>query len=643
MTQSSEERSTRTLASPIPPHLRDAGHAGVSSLSERPLPESGLRPSLAPEERFQQVHATLSHLQELDTAPASLKSQRFDAPGDSDAAPVSLRQLPLPSARPSSTPPTLSSGVVRGVHLDAALDAPAFDLEEAIENAAARELSPDVMRSSVRRLGQYALLNLALLMAMAGVGALVAAVSSKPWLDHYSRYLPSLVTAVGLNIGLLVLARIPRVAARAVVMFGFLHLVLYSLTLGLFRHSHAWPAEELLRSWSPAAVVIVLFGALVPLRPARVLIWGLIAAAMDPLAAFLTGSNGGSVASLLLLSLSPLLASGLAYVASTLTHDLTERVTRAREIGAYKLIERLGVGGMGEVWRAEHKMLARGAAIKLIQPAALHVDVPSEARRVVRLFELEAQATTMLTSPHTISVYDFGVTAEGHFYYAMELLDGFDLQKLVDQHGPQDPARVAHILIQVAESLSEAHSHQYVHRDLKPANVFLCRYGGKVDFAKVLDFGLVLDASAEDDAPKAAADEESKPRMVGTPAIMAPEMLVAGTRVDHRSDIYALGCLGYWLLTGTRVFPAKTRPEMLRMHAAAVPEPPSVRSGRAVPEVLEQAIMKCLQKNPAARPQSALEIADALEASGLAKGWSRDSALTFWEQHAHGPMSSRLA
>jgi eukaryotic-like serine/threonine-protein kinase len=620
-----EHRPTRTLVSPVPPHARrGSAEVAVAPAPEGVVASSGPRSVRASDDRFQQVQASLSRLQELETAPPSLKSQRFDVPAAGEPA---TRRSGYPGAEEAGLD---ASGVVRGVHLE-----PRFDLAEAVEHAALRELPADVLRSSVRRLGQYALLNTAALACVASVGAIVAATSAAPWLASYLRYLPPLIAAVLLNLGLFALTRSARIAARVVVLFGSLHLVLYCLALGVFRHSQPWLAAEALRSFAPAALAIVLFGALIPLRPARVLTWGLLATATDPLTATLTGANAGSASSLLLLSLSPLIGSALAYFCSTLTYDLTERVTRARAVGAYRLLERLGGGGMGEVWRAEHKMLARGAAIKLIRPKALSVDEPAEAQRVVRLFELEAQATTLLTSPHTINVFDFGVTSEGHFYYAMELLDGFDLQQLVEQHGPLDAARVAHILVQVADSLSEAHSHQYVHRDLKPANVFLCRYGGKVDFVKVLDFGLVLDASED------SSDE--RPGQIGTPSIMAPEMLVAGARVDHRSDLYALGCLGYWLLTGTRVFPAKTRAEMLRMHASVVPEPPSLRGKREVPPVLEQIVMKCLQKNPAARPQSALEIADALEASGLVKSWPREAAQTFWEQHARGPLSARLS
>jgi len=602
----SEAKPTRTLASPAPSHVRrTASERPPSQPPTSATPSSGPRSLRAPEERFQQVQASLSRLQELDTAPASLKSQRFDVASD---APVTSQREPV-------------SG----------LESTKFDLGEAIEHAAARELPADVQRSSVRRLGQFALLNGALIACLAVAGAVAS--------QRLSQYLPPLLAGLALNLGLFGVTRLSSVAPRVVMLLGYFQLVLYCLALSVFRHSHPWPADEVLRSFSPAVVAIVLFGALVPQRPARVLIWGLIAAATDPLVAHLSGSTAGSAASLLVLSLSPLLASGLAYFSSTITYDLTETIAKARGVGSYKLVEQLGTGGMGEVWRAEHRMLARGAAIKLIKPKALKVEDPGEALRVVRLFELEAQATTMLTSPHTISVYDFGVTPEGHFYYAMELLDGFDLQKLVEQHGPQSPERVAHILSQVAESLNEAHGHRYVHRDLKPANVFLCRYGGRVDFAKVLDFGLVLDTSDDEEG----GDEPDERRAIGTPSIMAPEMLVAGARVDHRSDIYALGCLGYWLLTGTRVFPAKTRAEMLRMHAAVTPELPSVRSGRPLPQALEDIVMKCLQKNPAARPQSALEIADALDASGLTKGWSRDEALTFWESHASGPMSARLS
>jgi serine/threonine protein kinase len=302
------------------------------------------------------------------------------------------------------------------------------------------------------------------------------------------------------------------------------------------------------------------------------------------------------------------------------------------------LVKRLGIGGMGEVWSARHHLLARPAAIKLIRPAILATHGPDEAKRLLRLFEREAQTTARLMSPHTICLFDFGVTLDGTFYYVMELLDGYDLQTLVKKFGKQPPERVVHLMIQATDSLHEAHQHQLVHRDLKPANIFTCDYGGEVDFVKVLDFGLVMDR-------RPTEEELQKAGLIGTPAVMAPEMVRFNAPVDQRADIYALGCVAYWLLTSERVFEAENRADMLVMHAHQRPVPPSKRAGITVPEPLETLILQCLDKNPNRRPQSARELGDRLRELGLHETWTRDRREAWWRTlhgspEADGPPSS---
>jgi serine/threonine protein kinase len=306
------------------------------------------------------------------------------------------------------------------------------------------------------------------------------------------------------------------------------------------------------------------------------------AAAMDPLAMFmLRAQRHYDAGELVLLLASPICAAFVAHQISRVVHRLNARVVKAREVGSYRLVERLGEGGMAEVWRANHRMLARPAAVKLIRPKVLVRQGPREAERLLRLFTREVQATASLSSPHTIQVYDFGVTREGAFYYVMELLDGIDLQRLVERHGPQPAERVAYLLIQACRSLREAHERDFVHRDVKPANIFACSLGGEFDFVKVLDFGLVLDRHP---TPEELEDEK---RFLGTPAVMAPEMIRFQSPVDARADIYALGCVAYWLLAGTRVFEATTLNDMLVMHAHQKPMPPSRRLGVRDPGVLD--------------------------------------------------------
>jgi eukaryotic-like serine/threonine-protein kinase len=348
----------------------------------------------------------------------------------------------------------------------------------------------------------------------------------------------------------------------------------------------------------------------------------------DPLALYLAQPSDGRprLAQALLLCLSPVAGAGLAYLSSRLLYGLTEHITRAREVGSYRLQKRLGIGGMGEVWMAKHQMLARPAAIKLIRPAILASHGPEEAKRLLKLFEREAQTTARLTSPHTIQLYDYGVTLDGTFYYVMELLDGFDLQTLVKRFGKQPPERVVHILIQATESLHEAHENQLVHRDLKPANIFTCRYGGDVDFAKVLDFGLVMDR-------RPTEEELQKPGLIGTPAVMAPEMVRFNAPVDQRADIYALGCVAYWLLTRERIFEAENRADMLVMHAHQRPVPPSKRAGISIPEPLEELILSCLAKNPDKRPQTARDLGDRLQSLGIHQAWTRARREEWWSEH----------
>jgi len=285
------------------------------------------------------------------------------------------------------------------------------------------------------------------------------------------------------------------------------------------------------------------------------------------------------------------------------------------------------VGGMAEVWRADHRMLARPAAVKLIRPKILVEHGPIEAERLLRLFLREARATSSLGSPHTIQVYDFGITREGAFYYVMELLNGVDLKTLVDRFGPQPPERAAYLLRQVCHSLAEAHDRDFVHRDVKPANIFTCELGGDTDFVKVLDFGLVLDRHPT------AEELEDERHFVGTPAIMAPEMVRFHAPVDRRADLYAVGCVAYWLVTGKRVFEAETRHDMLVMHAHQRPVLPSVRTGTKIHAELEAVIMQCLEKNPGKRPQTARELRDRLDALTFEHPWTEERSALWWRHH----------
>jgi len=282
-------------------------------------------------------------------------------------------------------------------------------------------------------------------------------------------------------------------------------------------------------------------------------------------------------------------------------------------------------------------MLARPAAIKLIRPATLGATSPSGALELTKRFEREAQATATLRSPHTIVVYDYGVAQDGTFYYVMELLEGYSLQTLVARFGPVPPERAVHILIQTCHSLAEAHAAGMVHRDIKPANLFACRLGIEVDFVKVLDFGLV---KTLDRSKRGMEDLTNGDAVIGTPAFMPPEVALGTSPVDGQTDLYALGCVAYWLLSGEKVFRGGTAMQVVIDHARTAPVPVSQRAPQPVPEALESVGMRCLRKDPAERPANARELARELGALGLAESWSEERAQQWWLDHPPAPPES---
>jgi len=307
-------------------------------------------------------------------------------------------------------------------------------------------------------------------------------------------------------------------------------------------------------------------------------------------------------------------------------------VAKAREMGSYQLGELLGRGGMGEVYKASHRMLARPAAIKLIRPEMLGGNDPAVARRAITRFRREAEAAAHLRSAHTVNLYDFGVTEDQTLYLVMEFLDGMDLESLVRQHGPMPAPRVIHVLRQVCDSLEEAHARGLVHRDIKPANIHLGRVGCREDFVKVLDFGLVKTEAAD---AKSLATLEGV--IMGTPAYMAPEMAL-GDEVDARADLYALGCVAYYLLTGDQVFAGDTLLKVITQHLQALPVPPSERTEIQIPPVLERLVLACLAKKPEDRPQTARQLAQSLDAiEGMT--WSEEDAARWWSNR-HPPQAA---
>jgi CHASE1-domain containing sensor protein len=313
----------------------------------------------------------------------------------------------------------------------------------------------------------------------------------------------------------------------------------------------------------------------------------------------------------LALSLLAALATGLAQGKRRLRRD--ERA--AARLGPYTLLRRIGEGGMGTVYEARHELLRRPTAVKVLSKQA--------SEEALRRFEREVQYTSRLTHPNTIAIYDFGRTDEGIVYYAMEYLDGVDLEVLVESLGPMPPARVVHVLTQVTGSLREAHGEGLAHRDVKPGNIVLCARGATFDFVKVLDFGLVRDTD-----PRALA--ASRPgEVVGTPAYMAPEAITNPSAVGPPADIYSLGCVAYFLLTGRDVWIGGS----MKLGAArgAEPEPPSKHAPWPVPSELEALVLACLRVDPKARPTAEAVLGTLAELGTL--GWTGRDARLFWEEH----------
>ena len=307
--------------------------------------------------------------------------------------------------------------------------------------------------------------------------------------------------------------------------------------------------------------------------------------------------------------------------ASHVIYGLRTKVRDATRLGQYTLVEKLGEGGMGAVYRARHAMLRRPTALKLLKTERAGADA-------IARFEKEVQLTAALTHPNTVTIFDYGRTPEGVFYYVMELLDGATVTDIVEATGAQPPARVVHILRDAASALAEAHGVHLIHRDIKPSNIMLVEQGGKPDVGKVLDFGLVKELEGAADVALTQANS-----ITGTPQYLSPEGIVAPDTVDARSDIYALGAVGYYLLTGSHLFDGNTVVEVCGAHLHKTPEPPSERLGGRVPPDLEALILKCLAKVPEERPQSAEELERALDACDVEGEWSVEQARQWWRRH----------
>jgi serine/threonine protein kinase len=441
-----------------------------------------------------------------------------------------------------------------------------------------------------------------------------------------------LVASIGIASSILITLLARRLSGKSILVdVGAGYLVLQCFLVSILGQ---WAPVPITPRVSWVCIAILFYPAIVPNTPRRTLVTSLLAASTEPLAFWLSHLRGVPV------HLSPFyllwdflpnyICAFLVVIPVKIIHSLGQQVKRARELGSYRLEEPLGRGGMGEVFRATHQMLARPAAVKLIRSEIIGSSTPSAARVIVERFRREAEAAASLRSPHTISLYDFGVSQDGTFFLVMEMLDGLDLETLVEKFGPLPPARAVYLLRQACESLEEAHARGLVHRDVKPSNIFSCRLGLAVDFVKVLDFGLVKAMGEGDrDATLLTAPDST----TGTPAFIAPELVRGDAVVDHRVDIYALGCVGYWLLTGRLVFEAPNAIQMLYQHANNHPVPPSRRSELDIPAELDSVILACLAKHPDDRPHSAGELSLRLAAAVTGETWSEERAHRWWDRH----------
>ncbi len=515
---------------------------------------------------------------------------------------------------------------------DSRQQATAFWQSGANQTATPSGFPPDLLRQSARRLQVLALLY-AVVFFMAGMlPALMRPGDREIFLGNVLQWGPGVV-GISVAIGLAALIQFSTVAPLTAMNLGLVFEVASSYAIAAAEFADPMQIElrhEFLGlSW--VSVWVVLFTIVVPTSPRKALITALASVSSLPVIIGLVLASGATQTRLdqnqffFGLVFPYLLVVAMAYVGARIVYRLGTEVTRARELGAYKLETKLGEGSMGEVWRATHRMLARPTAIKMIRPAL--AGGPGTASQEARdMFEREAKAISTLRSPHTVHLFDYGVSDFGAFYYAMELLDGHDADWIVKRHGPLPPERAIHVLRQLCHSLSEAQAAGLVHRDIKPANVFLCRYGEEFDFVKVLDFGVVHAIRGVADTGLLDVDGG---QIRGTPAVMSPEQ-ARGQEIDGRADIYSIGCLAYFLVTGQHVFTGDDTISVLVQHATAVPVRPGERSAHEIPRELDDLIMACLEKEPANRPQNARELVRRLNAIPGANDWTQERAAVWW-------------
>jgi eukaryotic-like serine/threonine-protein kinase len=503
-------------------------------------------------------------------------------------------------------------------------------------------LPPELMTEAARRLPWLGLLF--------SVSYLLNRIGQRLVMDLTGTVLPGRsiqdafdVAAIMLGIAVFVLARSTVLSPGQKLHLASAFLVTGAFAIALTEFWLGFPIEFVSTSpLIPAECAwIIAFPLVVPNTPRRTLVSSLLAASMGPAALAVSATVNGFVIERPWLYATYFLSTNyvcafFAYPVSLIVYRFGKRLRHAREIGSYEMLDRIGEGGMGQVWRARHRLLARPAAIKLIRTELLGSSA-GLVNDTIRRFEREAQETAKLGSVHTIDVYDYGVTQDGDFYYVMELLNGISLERYVKQFGPMAPGRVVYLMRQVCHSLSEAHERGLIHRDIKPANIFMCRLGPDDDFVKVLDFGLVKQFGDRGAGTMPTIEELT----AGTPAFMAPEIALNDNSIDGRADIYALGCVAYYLLTGETVFPNESAIAVMLAHVKDTPLPPSLRSKFDVPATLDTLILECLDKDKESRPRSADVLAKRLAECVPTHSWNANTARLWWQAHQPGVVERR--
>ena len=502
-------------------------------------------------------------------------------------------------------------------------------------------LPPDFVEKAVVRLGWVSAAYAIFFIVMYVVHRLTPVGQSMPTDLKFFYAVMSLV-GVALGAGMSIFALSSSLPRQVVLDVGLGFEVLGALVISITESRYPIQPDEIIHGHSSIAVWVAFFVLVVPTCRFRSGLAAFLTASMGPLGLWLNitffGVPTPTASQWVVLYVATFLTAAVALPMSRVIYSLGAQVSKARELGSYEMIEVIGRGGMGEVWRAKHRMLAREAAIKLIRPEMLFGVDQTQPESARRRFEREAQAIAGLQSPNTVTLYDYGVNGDGVFYYAMELLDGLDLDSLVHKYGPVPASRAIYLMQQMCDSLAEAHARGLTHRDVKPKNIFLCRMGLNYDFIKVLDFGL---AKWKDSGNDTRLTREGI--TTGTPAYMAPELALATDDVDSRVDIYAFGCVAYWLLTGKLVFEAPSAMAMALAHVQTPPVPPSQRTELEIPAELESLIMDCLAKTPSARPQSMREISRRLSSMRNSERWCTSAAEQWWQVHHPSPCIQPMA